>query len=1138
MANRLFALLVGIDRYANPHQAPHLRGCVADVQGTYALLSGRFGVPESHIQMLTARLDQSEAPRDRATRANIVAGWQEHLAQAGPEDVVFFHYSGHGSQARGADPCEANGYDETLVPHDSRTPDIFDLTNKELAALIRSVEERGAQVLVFLDCCHTDGGTRHIWSSAAVRCCVADDRLRPPDSFLAGAAAFAPSRDRATPGGRLPLGSHVLLAACRENEPSYELCVSQAEPLAESRQWRGAASYFFHQALAAAGPEMTWAQIHDFVLTQVHALYPSQSPQLEGPVGLALWGSTHHPVNPYLLAMAVEGNEYVQVNGGAALGLTPGTRLAFFAPGVEPPGDPLAYGLVEEVQVDQAWAKLDRLAEIPVTARARVLALSFTTPLYRVQTNIPQIRQALVTGDRSPFLLPADEAAPQSDDASPADFPADFIVEVEDGLYLLRDGTGELSAELQLPATVEGSLQAVSMLEHIAVYRNIQRLHNPLGGALAAGLELEAVVYTQVGRAGRPLDPIPLHDRGHNALIDDGQKLLVTVHNRTDAPVYIAVLHLDPDYGISRVYPARTGYQLVQAQGSVVLEPLELRVAGLGHSRSREILKVIATRVPTSFDVLQLPKLTQGDGRAGPRADEESALGQLLNGVRRLGTRDLALATDENAAAWATRHLELTVMGRPAGRPLVAGATQVEAADGWVIEKPADFEGEWLVSNLELSTRGLDDPAALRLPPGLDNPEAREFFRPVLNGESTRSSGRAPVVVGLAAAGNHLASINPTRPLQIELPVDDEPGLAGIVPIAYDGKFFYLAGLPAPNAGRAATQPGRRRLTCEIYFLPQPVEAGDDPVSRDLKRTVRLYFYKLMDRGLPTGSGLRQVDLADGRVVYRSVSADEVSRARRVALMIHGFSSDTRRLVESVWSWVQVQGGYDLCLTFDYDALGTSIRRSAYLLANALQQVGIGPDDGLTLDLYTHSAGSQVGRALVELLDGAGYVDRLLMAGPPNAGTPLARGRALLPWLGNILFNLAGSVSPALMAHWLLERFTATAQGLGDLEPGSRFLEELNAPWRAPADVPYFIQIGDSSHTFPQGKELARRLMQGMDLGLDPLFASDNDLIVGADSARALETRRPRLEIAQLGVHHFQYFDSEEGRRALVRWLS
>ncbi|RIK45636.1 MAG: hypothetical protein DCC57_16360, partial [Chloroflexi bacterium] len=706
------------------------------------------------------------------------------------------------------------------------------------------------------------------------------------------------------------------------------------------------------------------------------------------------------------------------------------------------------------------------------------------------------------------------------------------------------------------------ALHAVAMLEHIAVYRNIQRLANPLGDALAAGLALDAVTYSQVGRSGRPLDPAPPYDRGHSAILDDGQKLQVTVHNRSDAPVYITVLNLDADYGITRIYPARAGYHLLQPQSSAVLEPLEPRVTGLGRTQSRQTLKVMATRVPLSFDVLQLPKLAQGDARAGTRAGEESALGQLLNGVRRQGLHDLLLPADESAEQWAALHLELTVMGRPAGQPLVAGATQVEAADGWVIEKPAGFEGEWLVSNLELATRGLDSTVRLRLPPGLDTPDAAAFFRPVTSAEATRGTGRTPVVVGLAAAGDHLASISPLRPLRVELPVDDEPDLAGLVPIAYDGQFFYLAGLPAPLGSRAAALPGQRRLACEIHFLPPPVEVGDDPVGRDLQRTVRLYFYKVFGRSLPAAAGLRQADLADSRAVYRAVSAGEVGRARRVALMLHGITGDTRWMIERVWPWVQAAGEYDLCLTYDYDALGTGLRRSAQLLAGALQQAGIGADDALALDIFAHGAGSQVARALVELLGGEAYVDRLLMAGPPNAGLPLARGRSLLPWLITLMLNRAGVVPPAPAAAWLLERFTTAAPGLADLEPESRFYEELNAPWRVPADVPYFIQIGDNSHGYPQAKTLAQRLMQGIDLGLDALLSGDNDLVVRVASARALDTRWPRLEVAPLGVDHFHYFGGHyfgghyagghefsgrdvgdegsgaEGQRILARWIT
>jgi hypothetical protein len=316
------------------------------------------------------------------------------------------------------------------------------------------------------------------------------------------------------------------------------------------------------------------------------------------------------------------------------------------------------------------------------------------------------------------------------------------------------------------------------------------------------------------------------------------------------------------------------------------------------------------------------------------------------------------------------------------------------------------------------------------------------------------------------------------------------------------------------------------------------LQENDAASGRDLKRALHLYFYKVFARAAPDDMGLCQADLVDGRAVYRPVELADVARAQRVALLLHGFMGDTRWLVEKVWRWARAAGNYDLCLTFDCETIGTGMRRNAELLAAALQTVGVGPEDGLQLDIFAHSLSSQIARALVELLGGAAYVDRLFMAGPPNAGSPLGRGRTLLPWLGNLLVNLAGSAPAALVAHWLLDRFTTTAHGLADLEPDSRFYQELNAPWRPPADVPYYVQIGNNSRAYPQARELARRLRGELDIGLDALFAGDNDLVVEVSSARALETRWPRLEVAELGVNHFQYFYSEEGQRVLARWLT
>ncbi len=1135
MAARFFALLVGIDRYANPYQAPHLRGCVADIEGTYALLVHRFGIPPAHIRRLVAPLDDKDpAPADLPTRAAILAAWHDHLGQAGPGDVVFFHFSGHGSQARSVDPNEPDGFDETLVPHDGRTPGVYDIADKELAALIQAVEARGAQVFVFLDCCHAGSGTRGIPPAAQrhrapqplVRTCPPDLRVRTIEEAVPG-TALGLRRGR-TPSGWLPPGKHVLLAACRDDELSYEYRAPG------TGQWHGVASFFLHRALAAASPAVTWARLHDQLLSQVKAIYPAQTPQLEGPGNLTFFGKTGVALQSYLLVMAVEGGDYIQVNGGAAVGLTPSSRLAVYPPDSDLTGEPLAVALVEEIAVDHAWAKLDRLVEVTPSCRVKVTALGWDSAPLGVRSDDALLRQALATltnAIHAPFLVALDESQAEA---------AVFRVHVDRGCYVVTDAHGTPLWGARPPASAEGAARVAAALYHMAVYRNVQRLHNPAPPpALAEALRLEVVAYQRGSRGERPAQPEPLHDPGHTAVVEAGRKLRLTLHNQSEFPLYLAIFNLDSEFGITRIYPSHAVNQKVAAGHSVVIDPIVPRLSGPDPVRSHETLKVIATRVPVSFDVLQLPKLEQGDPQAGMRGDDASPLGRLLNAVRRAGNRDLLLEAGDPAGDWITAQVELTVVAAPQRHNLPPDLVRVviDTDAGWSVDKPAEWSGVFYLADAEQAARGR---SPLALPPGLANPAAAAYLRPVRSGETQRARPGPPVVVGLMAAPTQLEAITRAAPLRVEVPVADETGLAGVAAVAYDGVHFFWAGMPVPAMEASPTADGVRHLPCDLYFLPPLHSAAGAP--RDLPRAVRLYFYKVFTGSLPVGAGgLRQADLVDGRAVYGPGSGAILRRAltqtRRVALLIHGFAGDSRPLVERLWPWARRQGSYDLCLTFDYETFATPVRQAAEQLATALADLGFGPGAPYQLDIYAQNQGALVARSLVELCGGDTYVDRVFMGGPPNAGTPLAKGISLIPWLANIGLNVAGSVPPALIAHWLLEQFVASGAGLADLAPDSDFLGELNAAWRPRPPVPYFIQTGDNRAAFAQWHDAARRVMTLLDGGLDALFGGDNDLLVSVASARSLESRHRRLALQVIGGNAFDYFVSAEAQRVLARWL-
>ncbi|WP_377963688.1 caspase family protein [Almyronema epifaneia] len=156
--SRKLALLVGINQYPESGLIPPLYGCLNDVELQYHLLVHRFGFNPQNILKVTDA---------QATRTGILQAFEEHLIkQARPDDVVVFHYSGHGSRVLDPDRDHADGLNSTLVPVDAVLPPGFpqqggivaDITGHTLFLLMAALPTD--QVTFVLDSCHAGGGTR------------------------------------------------------------------------------------------------------------------------------------------------------------------------------------------------------------------------------------------------------------------------------------------------------------------------------------------------------------------------------------------------------------------------------------------------------------------------------------------------------------------------------------------------------------------------------------------------------------------------------------------------------------------------------------------------------------------------------------------------------------------------------------------------------------------------------------------------------------------------------------------------------------------------------------------------------------------------------------------------------------------
>lgn len=106
------AVLIGINY---PGTKVELKGCVNDVHRMYKCLVDRYGFAEEDITVLI----DTDKSYNQPTGKNIRHALSELVKPAKPGDVLFVHYSGHGTRVPPETGEEDDtGFDECIVPCD------------------------------------------------------------------------------------------------------------------------------------------------------------------------------------------------------------------------------------------------------------------------------------------------------------------------------------------------------------------------------------------------------------------------------------------------------------------------------------------------------------------------------------------------------------------------------------------------------------------------------------------------------------------------------------------------------------------------------------------------------------------------------------------------------------------------------------------------------------------------------------------------------------------------------------------------------------------------------------------------------------------------------------------------------------
>lgn len=687
-ARNMHALLIGIDRYL-PNELPEglfyrdLAACVRDIDEVEIFLREDMGLTGQQITKLTASVDQTGGGRERAETAptyeNIVKEFKNLIAVANCGDQVYIHYSGHGGRAptmfeelKGKD-----GLDEVLVPCDIGETQGRYFRDIEFARLIHEMLNKDLIVTVVLDSCHSGSGVRGPVKYAGPRGIgVPDKTARPKDSLVALDKELIESWLTLAKEKRrdFSLSSHwminpkgyVLLAACKANEFAYELAVDGNPP-------RGALTYFWLQALRQLGAGATYKMAYDWLLANVREHLEEQTPQLEGEGNRVIFDSRQ--IQPYYAVNVLKVDEpasRVLLRAGTAQGLRKGARFNVYPWGtgdVKERANRQALVQISELGATDSWADIiERFKDSQITQGAQAVLLDQgDLKLYGKVCLLANPHLPADVGQRA--ALDAVESAIKQeasgfielvgDDVSP-----DFYVSLNEHSQY------EISDIAKSPKQLRPSLEAndpqsatrvAQRLVHLTKYRNVRSLDNyDHLSKLAGKVRVELAGYMPDYDPDDKPKPLPLD----TPEVVDGEWIFLRVKNDYSSTLNLAVLDLQPDYGISQVYPESPALYESIEPGREELLPLRASLPE-GYETGEDTIKAFLTIGATDFLWLQLPALDEPLPTRSHNRSTSDPLQAVINSLIPPELRARHVRVPSSNKQWCTKQVIVKVV--PAG---------------------------------------------------------------------------------------------------------------------------------------------------------------------------------------------------------------------------------------------------------------------------------------------------------------------------------------------------------------------------------------------------------------------------------------------------------------------------------------
>ena len=609
-------------------------------------LTGVLSDTERMERALGALGFEVESCVQNATRQGILDAYRRLIGASQDGDCAVIYYSGHGSRLTvtgGSGPAESHV--QLIIPTDfaqSTDDDFRGITAPELSALQGALTAKTRNVTVVLDCCH---------SSAMSRAPDLDSTVRSLDDLELAAKQHEALKSRGKPW---PQRASEHLARLRQQGARAEGPFLESNPHAvrlaaagvDQSAWEytsasglrtGILTECFLRALEEAqGLPVSWEVFGRRIREQVLARFPTQRPEVEGPVRRVVFGLDEPVPQASLPYFTADGRHWLR--GGRLHGVHVGdeyTLMPFPAMQVDP-AHQLARAEVKSVLAERSEVALSPKAPTGVDKAVAFLTRALL-PRRPIDIESPTSDAEHHEAVRAELEKRLATSTLVRQSMGTGDGPVLMHVRFTTDLIELRDRDRVLVAK-PLPAKVESMGLLIDNLEVTARAQLLRELES--GTEAHALAEPCSIEWGRVV-AGRA-EPLPVS----GACLAPGERFYVRIRNEGTTKLYatgfdvgvssrIRVLNASEPSGML-VEPGKERW-IGKRPGDAPLEGFELAwpdsVPATG-VRGLESLVVIVSNAPQDLRSLEAHGVRDATFK-GPGSQLESVVQQATWGGKR-----------------------------------------------------------------------------------------------------------------------------------------------------------------------------------------------------------------------------------------------------------------------------------------------------------------------------------------------------------------------------------------------------------------------------------------------------------------------------------------------------------------------